>query len=244
MVAKYDRTMQQTGDQPRVSQTRTTSTFWIDESGSKATANRCYVVAGIKTRRPDDLQREIEAVRDQHRYYSELKFGRLTQRTYPIFVDLVDVLEDSDAHLVATVVDESANPFRGGRPVWEAYGHVISRLVVGNVNQGELVTVLMDKVTTPRGTSLGSRVKRTVNTALNGTPCIDAMSLDSKSTDLLQAADLVAGAIRTERMRTAPSNIEKTKLCKRLALAFDVPNFDDRRTGRVNIQRLRSAGTK
>lgn len=52
------------------------STFWIDESGSQGTANKCFVIAGIKTRQPDDLQRAIKEIRERRSFTQEFKFTR------------------------------------------------------------------------------------------------------------------------------------------------------------------------
>lgn len=217
------------------------STFWIDESGSKTTATKCFVVAGIKTRHADDLLRAIHSVREKHNHYQELKFGRLSSTTYKVFADIVDVLEDSDAHVVATVVDQRHNPFKG-KESWRAHAGIVTQLVVGNVNRNEVATVLMDGISTPPGKSLGAAVKRGVNSRLGSTTVTSAISLDSKSNDLLQAADLVAGAIFHQRMsshRTAAPKAEKVRIAGRLALAFGVQNLDDGRSDRVNIMTMR-----
>lgn len=216
-----------------------TSTFWIDESGSKSTANRCFVVAGIKTRHPDDLLRQIRSVREHHDHWNELKFGRLAAANYRVFTDLVDVLEDSDARLAATVVDSRSNPFPG-QEQWRAHAKIVSQLVIGNMNRNEVATVLMDGISTPPGQSLGRAVKRTVNSKLGGTFVTSAISLDSRSNDLLQAADLVAGAIFHERTTAGggPRKEEKVKVARRLASAFGAEDLTDQHARRVNIMTL------
>lgn len=216
------------------------STFWIDESGSKSTSSRCFVVAGIKTRHPDDLLRDIHTLRETHDFYSEFKFGRLSAGSFRVFSDLVDVLEASDAHLVATVVDDRHNPFKG-KEHWHAHANIVSQLVIGNINRNEVATVLMDGISTPQGKSLGRAVKRGVNGRLGATVVTAAISLDSRSNDLLQAADLVAGAIFHQRMtshRTGAPKAEKVKITNRLALAFGVTTLEDQRDDRVNIKTM------
>lgn len=216
------------------------STFWIDESGSKSTASKCFVVAGIKTRHPDDLLRDIHSIRERSSFDKEFKFGRLTTRSLPVFAELVDVLEGSDAHIAATVVDERHNPFKG-KEHWLAQAAIITQLVIGNINRNELATVLMDGISTPQGKSLGAAVKRGVNGRLRATVVTTAISLDSRSNDLLQAADLVAGSIFFQRMaqhRVGAPNVQKLRIANRLAAAFGVADLNDQRTKRANIKTL------
>ena len=221
---------------------RPTASFWLDESGAKNTAAQCYVVAGIKTRHPDEIDREIQAVRDRHGYLDELKFGRLTQRTLPIFLDLVAVLERSDARLVATVVNSGANPFHGST-VWDAYTNVVSQLVVGNINRGELGCVFVDRITTPPEVNLGELIKRRANERLGGGPVVLATSLNSKASDLLQAADMCAGAIRTLRLDSTEKP-DKVRVARQLAVAFDADGLADVSSGRVSIETLRTTGRR
>lgn len=218
-----------------------TATFWIDESGSKATAAQCFVVAGIKTRVPDDLQRAVHAIRQQTGFDNELKFGRMGRHSFDVMTRIVDLLAQSDARIVATVVDHECNPFHG-RDTWVAQADVISQLLVGSINRNEVATAMIDGISTPEGKSLGTAVRRKVNSRLDGSPLVAAVSLNSKTNDMLQVADMVAGAIRFRRQpnQGGATNHEKRQLTARLAAAFDLDSgFPDRRTDRVNIGHYR-----
>jgi hypothetical protein len=227
-----------TSSHPNIRHGVQTTTFWLDESGSKSSANKCFVVAGIKTRHPDDLARQIHSIREKSDYHgSEFKFGRISKGNYRQMVDLVDVLEASDVHIMATVVDGNHNPFKG-KAQWEAQAAIISQLIVGNMNRQEVGVAFLDSVSTPPGVSMGRTVKRSVNGRLRSTSLVSAVSLNSKTNDLLQAADLIAGAIRHQRLVDTSSGAtsqEKAQVAARLAAAFGVPDLSDRRTKRVNI---------
>lgn len=196
------------------------------------------MVAGIKTRHPDDLQRAVLAVRQRHNYYNELKFGRIQPPSYAVITDVIDVLENSDAHLIATVVDASYNPFKG-QETWHAHGRIVSQLIVGNLNRHETGVVFMDGVSTPEGVSLGTMVRRSINAKLGAQTIVTAVSLDSRCNDLLQLADLVAGAIRHGRAASTPTGSAtgelKAKVASRVALAFGTTDLSDQRHRRVNI---------
>lgn len=224
-----------------------TPTFWIDESGSRASAHRGFVLAGIKTRHPDRLQRDLFAVRERFAYTGEFKFTRVGQMNFPRFAALLDVVAASDAHLVATVVDARWNPFKVGDTHWAAQAGLISRLVIGGVNANELATVLMDGISTPQETNLGQLVKRTVNAHFRSQVVVSAISLDSRANDLLQLADLVAGAIRYDRFEPhskGPTPEAKRRIVKRVTEAFDVADLTDRRHGRVRIATVEGPGLK
>ncbi|RRD47096.1 DUF3800 domain-containing protein [Tessaracoccus sp. OH4464_COT-324] len=117
------------------------------------------------------------------------------------------------------------------------------RLVVANVNRGELVNVFLDLVQTPKGRELASEVKESANRALGARSVLGCYDLDSRSTILLQVADVVAGAIAYERRQwrgevlDAPGSetAPKARVSGRLKRAFGSHDFRDVRIGKVNI---------
>jgi hypothetical protein len=221
-----------------------TSLIFIDESGSKATASQFFVVAAVKVREPGKLSQAVRDVRDATGYGSELKFSAITRGTLPVYYSLIDTLEASDAHLAACVVQGDVhNPFRGQKHVWRVHAEIISQLLVGCINRRELVGVLMDGITTPKGCSLEDTVRKITNRRLGETTVVSAACLDSQTNDILQIADLVAGAILHERRLSAgePRGTvsNKGRVALRLAAAFGRPGLIDGRDGRVNIQTYR-----
>lgn len=88
-------------------------------------------------------------------------------------------------------------------------------LVVANINRkGEPVNVFLDLVQTPRGQSVAEIVKHDANRILRDRRVIEAYDMDSRSTDLLQIADLVASSIAYERKN---ANKPKVKPGKRVS---------------------------
>lgn len=224
-----------------------TATVFIDESGSKSSAD-FFVVAAIKTRFPGRLARAIHGVREKRDWHKrELKYSGITAGSVDICSEIIEVLEASDAHIAACVVDGRVfNPFTGirraGRATWQIHGEVVSQLLVGCINKRELVGVLMDGISTPPGCSLADTVRLRVNQRLHATAVVSAACLDSTSNDVLQVADLVAGSILHERRRQAAGDAprsHKGRVALRLAHAFDRPGLVDGRAGRVNIQTYR-----
>lgn len=220
-----------------------TASIFIDESGSKATASQFFVVAAVKLRRPGRLAQAIRGVRQRTGYDKELKFSEITRGTLPVYYDLIDALEASEAHIAACVVrGEVYNPFTAGRPVWRVHAAVTSQLLVGCLNRREVVGVLMDGISTPQGCSLEDTVRMMTNRRLRATSVASAVCLDSKTNDILQVADLVAGAILHERRAAggdAKANSNKGKVAVRLGMALGRPGLGDGRDRRVNIDTYR-----
>lgn len=218
-----------------------TATFWLDDSGSRGSAHKGFVIAGLKTRHPDDLARSIFAVRESHRFHrGEFKFSNINDRNVPRFHDLVDVLADSEAHIVGAVLDAYKwNPFKGAEE-WLAQTEIVSDVICSNLNRNEVAAAFIDGVSTPADVSMGRLVKRHANGLLGGNRVTTAVSLDSRTNDVMQAADLVAGAIRYYRFTATADRMRapgaKDKIMLRLAAGFGVPDLSDEPGARVRLQ--------
>lgn len=216
------------------------SSIFVDESGSKATADQFFVAAAVKVRGTGALAREIKDIRDRHGFTKELKFSGITRASSTVYFDIIDALEASDAHLAACVVQGDVfNPFTDDRPPWRVHAEVISQLLVGCINRRELAVALIDGISTPRGCSLEDEVRERVNRRLKSTALVQAVCLDSRTNDLLQVADMVASAVMNRRQalagRGGTPGSYKERVAKRLALAFDNPSFGDGRNDRLSI---------
>lgn len=224
-----------------------TATIFVDESGSRASSSRFFVVAAAKCRKPGLLLRSIQTTRDRTGFKGEFKFSEITRGALPAYYDLVDRIVEADVHVVACVVNRDiSDPFQVKKPTWRVHADVMSQLLVGCINRRELVGVLMDALTTPEGDALDETVRTMVNRRLKNTSVISATCLDSRCTDGLQVADLLAGAIAFERRRlsgennTSP-NSNKGKVAARLRAGLGVDNFEDQRAGRINIATYRAS---
>lgn len=164
--------------------------------------------------------RNVQDIRDRHGYFEEFKFSKITRARIPVFCELVDALEQSDAHIAACIVDRNngTDPFRRNEPQWIAHARITAQLLVGIINKRELASAL-----------------------------VTAACVDSRSNDGVQLADLVAGAVAhqcgLQDQITKPSS-HKGKIAGRLAAAFGVQALCDTRTERVNIATLGAAAPK
>jgi hypothetical protein len=225
-----------------------TSTIFVDESGSRASGSRFFVMGAVKTREPSRLGREMKAVRDRTGFGHEFKFSEINQGNITAYYEALDVLAASDARIIASVVNKDVHdPFPGVK-AWDAHASVAAQLLVGAINRRELVTVVLDELSTPEDIYLGDMIRRKVNARFKCTSVISAITADSKSMDTLQLADLVAGAIAFERRRQAGENRKvgsnpnspKSRVALRLLSNFGLTNIDDSRSDRVNIATVRA----
>lgn len=222
-----------------------TALIYMDESTAKASGGRFFVVGAVKVRRSGQLMRTIRDLRDRHGFYDEFKFSRISRGKFSIFCELIDVLEQSDAHIAAAVIDRTHgtdDPFRSESPDWVVHARIMAKLFVGMINRRELVSALIDEVSTPRDCAFDDTVREMVNRRLGATSLISAACVDSTCNDGVQLADLVAGAVAHQRgaasLTTSP-NSHKGKIAARLAAAFDIASFaNDARNGRVSVATL------
>jgi hypothetical protein len=220
-----------------------TALIYVDESAVKASAGRFFVVGAVKVRKPGQLMRAVLDIRDRHEFRDEFKFSKITRGKLPIFCELIDVLERSDAHIAACVVDRAngVDPFAGAVSEWLVHARITAGLLVGIINRRELVSALIDQISTPRGHAFDDTVRGMVNGRMKATSLVTAACVDSACNDGVQLADLVAGAVAHQRGQgngTASPTSHKGKVAARLAAAFGVGNFADVHNERVNIATL------
>lgn len=230
---------------PRLPRSVRTSLIYMDESGSKASGSRFFVVAAAKLRNPGQMHRALQDVRDRTAFGSEFKFSDITRGALSAYYALIEAIEQTDLHLAACVVNKGTyDPFQDGSlPTWRVHADVAAQLLVGCINRGEIVSVLMDGISTPRDVALDDYVRDATNRRLRSMAVASVACLDSRAADGLQVADLLASAVAFDRRRAEGEsgrvNSNKAKVAARLAAALGVTNFDDQRCERVNIQTFR-----
>lgn len=218
------------------------SSIFIDESGSKNSRGGFFVVGFVKSRDTTALMRSVADLRQKYRYFDEIKFSCIRTENLSFYFDLVEMLAASDVRVGGSVYS-SRTAFAESVPTWKAQAIMSRRLVVANVNKGELVNVFLDLVQTPRGESVAASVLQESNEKLRCRAVVAAYDMDSKAHDAIQLADVTAGAIHYERRtwegdtKEAPGSATtpKARVAARFRRAFEVDSFADVRRGKVNI---------
>ena len=223
------------------------SVYFVDESGSKGSGGDFFVVAAVKTNDPDYLTRGMASIRTRARRFSEMRFRELNRSSVPMFRDLTELLYDSGAIIGAFIVDKKIHDPFVNRAQWEGHAWVTSALIKGMTSRKELATVLSDGISTPAGVAYGTHLRQTINSRFRSMRVVSAVSLDSKTCDGLQLADMVASAIAYERKTIRAEGAEtyaqrttpKAEAAKYLARVFGVDSFNDVRNDRVNVKSIR-----
>ena len=70
----------------------------------------------------------------------------------------------------------------------------------------ELLTICSDTISTPMEISYGNSLQRKINNDFECLRIATAVSLDSRTNDILQLADLIAGAVRYSRTHKNSGN--------------------------------------
>ncbi|QXT62718.1 DUF3800 domain-containing protein [Tessaracoccus palaemonis] len=218
------------------------STIYIDESGARNSRGGFFVLGFIKVREPAKLDREIRHLRQKHKFFSEAKFGSINRDHVLFYYDLVELVAEADVRVGGSVYDSTA-AFAARKETWRTQARMSAQLIAANINKGELVNAVIDLVQTPQGASLARVVHADVHRKLGHRALVACYDMDSQSTNLLQVADVIAGAIAYERRQWAGSTPEppmsndapKGKVSARLRRALELDSFADAREGKVNI---------
>ena len=225
--------------------------YFVDEAGAKGSGGDLFVVAAVQCSDPDALTRAVQAVRDRYRKsggyddpHPELKFRKVTKGSLPLMKDVVDAAVDSGARFGMFVVDKTQfDPWRD-RPGWEGNLFATDRLIRGMVTRRELAVVLLDQLAVPAGISYGELLRSRVNDRLNCMRVAAAVSLDSRSCDGLQVADIIASAAYHYRsaMRTREladylmDQSPKAQLARHASAMLGIGLFEDVKSDLVTIQ--------
>ena len=220
------------------------SSIYIDESGSRNSRGGFFVVGFVKVRDTAILARKIREIRQRHGFYKEIHFSQLNKRSLAFYFDLVETLASENVRVGGSVYD-AHNSFSSDVETWKQQAEMAARLVVGNVNRGELVNVFLDLVQTPKGETVAQVVKAEANRRLKSRSVLEAYDVNSQATDLLQLADIVAGSIKCERSKNNPeqSTTPKTQVAARFRRALELDNFADIQQGKVNIMSFQESIT-
>lgn len=216
---------------------RPISTIFIDESGSKHSRGGFFVLGFVKSRDTAQLSRSIRQIRQKHKFFNEIKFASITRDSQPFYMDLITMLATSNIRIGASVYN-AKTAFSQRMQTWEAQAEMSARLIVGNLNKGEVMNVFLDLVETPQGKSIAQEVR---DRAMRRQPkggIIGVYGLDSRSTDMLQIADIIAGSIRYERVYGKLKGLETTPkayVALFLQNSFSLDSFDDLQQDKINI---------
>lgn len=196
------------------------------------------MVGFLKVRDHQPLEREIRHLRQKHHHHAEIHFADIKKHSLEFYFDVVETLAASDVRVGGSVYD-SVTAFENQEETWRQQASMAALLTVGNINKGELVSVFLDLVQTPKNVTVAKTVRDEVNKRTGSRCVVEAYDLDSQASDFLQLADLIASSIAYERrhgrLDHQRRNTPKARVAARLRRALELDTFDDIQEGKVNI---------
>ena len=208
------------------------SSIYIDESGTRNSSGGFFVIGFLKVRDHQPLERDIRHLRQKHQYFQEIHFADIRKNSLEFYFDVVETLAAADIRVGGSVYD-SVSAFQPNEETWKQQAAMATLLTMGNINKGEVVNVFLDLVQTPKNVTLAQTVRDEVNRRRGGRCVAEAYDLDSRASDFLQLADLIASSIAYERRHGQPDIGErrtpKARVAARLRRALETDGFHAKR---------------
>jgi hypothetical protein len=222
---------------------------FIDETGAIA-QDRFFSVGCLVLPVPSVLLRQVQKLRDKRKWYGEIKWVELTMTSLPLYVDLIDLVANSDARYYCFVADRSsADPVkRFKHDAWLAYEKLATQVLIGAAKPYELLSVMADNYSTPDHVKFEEDVRSEVNRRLERLAVTTICRMDSKACDALQLVDVLTGAVTFEHRQSvglAGSKSAKALLAEHLRKTYGVKTtMGGCKKERLNVAIYRNPPTK
>lgn len=176
---------------------------FVDETGAIA-HDRYFGVGLLKARSPSTLLRAIQKLRDRRHWYQEFKFTETNKTSLPIYEDFLACVLSNDVDFFCFIADrQTADPVARFGSHWDAYAKLAEQLTVASIRSPELMAVLADNYSTPDEVLFEEGLKASVNRRLRRLAVTNVCRLDSRSSDGLQAVDMLTSAVAFEYRQAA-----------------------------------------
>lgn len=175
------------------------SVCFLDETGLlNRSDDRFFALGIIKTSKPENLYNPLQYLRDKNQFYDEIKWKNVSAKNYPMLIKALDCFwGNKEAKFAAVILDKKHLDFQTyfANNFWQVYESFTALLLRGNVNKYEELIVLADYYPSPKDNRFEQNIKTRVNLAVKRMAILAVCRLNSRSSDLLQLADLFLGAV-------------------------------------------------
>lgn len=195
----------------------------MDETGVlNRSDDRFFALGIIKLNQPETLYNPLQRLRDKNQFYDEIKWKNISVKNYPMLTKVLDLfVNHPEAKFAAVVLDKKQLDFQTyfANNFWKVYESFTTLLLKGNVAKNESLVVLADYYPSPKDNLFEQNVKDRINLFLKRPAILTVCRLNSKTSDLLQMADLLLGAVVYElklkhKLISKPSKIKQKFLVK------------------------------
>jgi hypothetical protein len=226
----------------RLSVDHPTAVLFLDETGvvQPHPTDPFFGIGCLKSPEPSSLVREMRALRQARQYMGELHWAAFDKAELQGRDDVVElacnaidlIFDDANISFACTIADRGrgdlTSRFRNhSHPAHKAYEHLASQAVAGLIGDRDLVTVLVDDVSTPADVHFEADVARSVNVQADRLAVVNVCRLDSRCTDGLQLIDLLLGAVTFDLRRglVSESESQKQRILSHVLERCDCPSF-------------------
>ena len=174
--------------------------FFLDETGILNKKDDPFFALGvIKTERPHELQREIRIIRDKAHYYEEIKWNKISPPKFNVCKSIIEsFIKNKSATFSCIILKKQELDFQKyfQGDLNRVYRSFSVTLLKNNIstNLQEVCTVIADDYFYPAGTNLELASRAIINDHYKKLVVACFLQINSRSSDLLQLADLLLGA--------------------------------------------------
>lgn len=226
------------------------SFMFLDETGRLPVArDRFFAVGLLKCPEPAVIQRRMQRLRDQKEFRAEMKWSEVRLNTLPLYRQALSFFFDcEEAKFSCYVTDKTVNdPIKRFGNQWRAYERLATSLLVGNISQGERVTVLADEYSTPATETFEENLRSLVDKKLQRHAVCGVCRMRSTGVDIFQVLDVLLGAVAYDFKVSAglmDTHNPKGRMLNFIKDRFGVQTFVGGHQGhRLNVKEFGSSTT-
>ena len=198
---------------------------FLDETGLIHHKRDKFFALGIlKCNNPEKLYNRIRKIRQKYNYNEELKWADLSRKIrFDVAREVFNVFLEEHTEFNSIILNKDELDFKKHynddlNKVYRNFSIALLKLIIGK-NPRELLIILADDYFTPDGTDLETTIKKFTNDHYKKFVIAGVCQIDSKSSNLLQLADLILGAVMYD-LKRREKLVKKQNEYKRKFLNF------------------------
>lgn len=172
---------------------------FLDESGSLSNYAEPYFTVGLlKMSMPYYLQSKILYERNKQNFHDELKFNKISEKNIKFAKFIIGCLFDTRSlNFYSYTTHKQSQYFQKNfsKDIWSAYEKITLKLLSASLGEKEILILIADHITTPKDIKFEVSVKKNFNKSKERLALSGVCRFDSKSSDLLQAVDIIIGCV-------------------------------------------------
>lgn len=205
---------------------------FLDETGSiNDKINRYFALGMIKCMQPYFLDSKIRKIRQLKGFFDEIKWNTLSKRKTKIIEEIISaVFTTPGIDFSCIVIDKNGVNFAkefNDNP-YKAYEEFTKALLLDNIENNEVLTILADYVTVPHNVKFEVDIKHEINDKLGRLAVGGVHRVDSKGVNLIQIVDLLLGAVIYDykiQNKLVTGDINKINILKYISKKLGIKTF-------------------